>query len=296
MIQVASRNIEDQLDNIDQIIKVCSIIQYYRYKDRNSYIKGEYHDFNLLYQKSLIHSMSIKQLAHQIGIYDPSKDIFKKIIDPFSINVILRSTIEAYLTFYHLSSSTSEEENKLRHMIWAVFGMLQRQKLSFDESNRLYEQNERKKREEKERIDQVITNIEKHPVFMLLTADKQASIKRQFRKEWKFQFQGNTYRPKSYQEILNSVGFNNDLFANIYNNLSWSTHSTSISVAQLNNLWGNERHDIAFLRNSLLFTSSILAFMTIDLLNVDSDYSIGYEKLSEDQKQLLNDYHSFFRK
>ncbi len=295
MYRIASDNIEDQIDYLDQIIRTCSIIQFYRNKERNTYKEGAFYDFNLLYQKSLIHSMSIKQLAHKIGLYDPSRDIYKEIIDPFSINIILRTSMEAYLTFYHLSSSTSEDENKLRHMIWVVFGMFQRQKLSFNESNKLYAESESRKKEEMSKIEAIISNIEKNPEFKLLDHAKQSSLRKQYKKEWKFEFHGNTYQPKSYQDIMNSIGFNNDLFANIYNNLSWSTHSTSISVAQLNDLWGQERHDLLFLKNALIFTSSVLAFMTLDLIIVDNDYSVGYDKLTKDQKQFLSYYHSFFR-
>lgn len=295
MIRIASPNIEIQIDNLDRIIRICSVIQFYRYKERNSYPIGAFHDYNLLYQKSLLHGTSIKQLAHMVGQYFPPKNNYIQIIDPFSINIILRSLIEAYLTFHHMSSSTSNEENSAKHMIWVIFGMLQRQKLSLDETNALYADNKNRKEKEREKIDAIISNLKQNDAFLKLDTEKQSTLLKQLKREWKIEFYGNTFQPKSYQDIMNSIGFTNELFANIYNSLSWSTHSTSISISQFNELWGEERHDSLFLKNALVFISSILAFMTYDIIYVDTDYSVGYKKLTDNQKQFLNDYHAFFR-
>jgi len=155
--------------------------------------------------------------------------------------------------------------------------------------------NLKKLKEDKLYIDRLILKLKESSIYSNLTEEKQNSLIGLLKRDWKISFHDSSYKRNSYHQILESLKIQNELFKNIYNNLSWSAHSTSVIIAQFKNLWDQDRSDILFLKNALLLSNSFLSFMTVDMIKNDNDYYPCYKRLSNSDKDLLNYYNYFFR-
>ncbi len=293
---ILSRETHNQIYNLRQILNICESLQYRRYFEKPTFNSQILQDNNLLYQKCHLHGCSIHALSTGIKITNTDLGINQIINDPFSINVIFRTLLETFLTFYFVNFSPTDEENQARHLIWIIFGLYQRQKIKIaDVSNPLLKMNETKLREEKQNIEKLLLILYKYESYKNLSHDKKVTLNKTLKSEWKIIFSGESFRTTNFPQILDLVGIRMEIYSNIYNNLSWSAHSTSISISQFKDLWNNERNDILIQNNTLMHTSSFLSFMTADLIRKDHEYYSSYLQLSQYQKDLLNFYNYYFR-
>ena len=294
--RITSRDTNTQKNNLKDTLDIVQSIQYNRYKKKDAYIIPMLHDSNLLFQKAYLHGKSIYQLSQGIDVFVSEFNANIKINDPFSIGILIRGLLESYLTFFHINFAPTEEAKKSLYISWVIYGQNQRQKVAIlDKTNPLYELNNQKLLSEKKSIDKNIEHLKKTNSYSELSQENQLKLIKQLKNNWKFEFQSDKYKIIGYQEILDKVGIRNQLYKNLYNHLSWSTHSTSVGLSQFADLWDTKGADLLFLNNSLIYTCSILAFMSRDVVINDSDFRIGYDHLTQDQKDLLNFYNYYFR-
>ena len=200
------------------------------------------------------------------------------------------------MTFYHINFADLDEIRDISYTSWIIHGLKQRQKIELrKENNPFYQLQQKKKDEEKKAIESNIDFLHKTKTFSQLTEQQRNSYIKGLKNNWKYEFSECKYKPIGYQEILNNIGIRYDLLKDLYNHLSWSAHSTSIGISQLADLWNNERADLLFLNNALIFTCTLLALMSRDVIINDPDFNIGYDALSSDQRNLLNFYNNYFR-
>jgi hypothetical protein len=144
-------------------------------------------------------------------------------------------------------------------------------------------------------LDANIEALKRTTVFSSFDSVTQQKYIGQLKREWKYEYKNSKFHPIGYQDILNKVGIKISSFANLYNHLSWPTHSTSIAMSQIADLWNQSRMDILFLNNSLIYTNLFLSLMARDVLINDTDFMIGYNELSQENKDLLNFYNFYYR-
>jgi len=299
-----------QISNLETILEIIQTIQFVRYKKKDQYTVSRLHDSNLLYQKAYLHGLSILKLAKGIQVSLPRFKIDSVLNDPVSIAIIVRGLLETYLTFYQISFADNDDHRDMSYISWIIFGLKQRLKLKFEKPdksllqtnkqlyekyNALYNSNMQRLEEEKDTTNRNIESLKRMKTFVAFDADNQANYIKQLRREWKFEYFDSKYKPLGYQDILNKVGLRVSSFSNLYNHLSWPTHSTSIGISQIEGMWNQDRMDLGFLGNAILYTNLFLTLMSRDVIFNDPDFKVGYKKLSREHKDLLNFYNYQFR-
>ncbi len=308
--KITSRNSSVQIANLEEISKIIQTIQYIRYKKKDKYSVDRLHDSNLLYQKAYLHGLSIQTLSKGINVTIPQLNINTTLNDPISIGILVRGLLETYLTFYHTNFAVNDAERTISYISWIIYGQKQRIKLNFEKPDtnllqtnkqlydkylQLYEANMQKLEEEKQLINRNIELLKETHVFSEFDNETRNKYIKQLNSNWKFEFLNKSFRTLGYQNILNKVGIRISSFNNLYNHLSWPTHSTSIGISQIADMWNQDRADLLFLNNALLYTNTFLALMSRDVIYNDPDFEIGYKALSQDYKDLINFYNYHFR-
>jgi uncharacterized protein (UPF0335 family) len=305
-----SHDSSDQIKLLEDVTKIVQSIQLGRYNEKDLFTVDRLHDCNLLYQKAYLHGLSILKLSKGIHVEMPSFNKIVSLNDPVSIALLVRGLLETYLTFYHINFADNNDKRDTSYISWIVFGLKQRQKLKFekpdeslihtnrklyDKYNQMYISNMQRLEEEKRVLDNNVEALKRTAVFSSFDLENQKNYIKQISREWKFGYSNNKYQPIGYQDILNNVGIRISSFSNLYNHLSWPTHSTSVAMSQIADMWNQGRMDILFLNNSLIYTNLFLSLMSRDILINDPDYMIGYNELSQEKKDLMNFYNYYFR-
>lgn len=248
------------------------------------------HISNLLIQKVLLHGASIMRLAD--GIDFPLRYIpTPQIKDPFSIHILFRGLIESYLTLHHINFSDSEEENEIKFKIWIQYGLRQRGKITFSS---LSTEDQNQLENEKNEIDNLITEITSSLFFTSLDRVKKETFLTQIERDWKFGFRDKTYLKFSWQQLLDETGVNKVLFCDTYNFLSWFAHSNCISLYQLRDMYklnGEEQEIINLMKETSIF----IVLACTDLMRKDKILKNQYQKLDQADKDLINIYNYVFR-
>lgn len=176
-------------------------------------------------------SLALKYFSHAIsslyiyrGVNIP--DLFVPISnfpDPFSFNVLVRSSFETFLVFYYIYIDTHNNVDKFefRYNSWELSSLFQRQKFPAET-----EENIKKLEEERKLIDQLIARLEKNPLFN----SKMDKEKKQYIKKLKH----GRWRSKSWIDIAKSAGLSDLNSQHIYQFLSEHAHSGNISATQVN--------------------------------------------------------------
>jgi len=307
---IMSRDSSDQITLLEDVTKIVQTIQFGRYKEKDQYTVDRLHDSNLLYQKAYLHGLSILKLSKGIHVFLPQFKINTVFNDPVSIGIIVRGLLETYLTFYQINFAVNEDQRDTSYISWIIYGLKQRQKLKFerpdekllqtdkalyDKYNQLYMANMQKLAEEEQVVSGNIELLKRTITFSKFDVENQKNFIKQLSRDWKFEFIDGKYRTLGYQDILNKVGLRLSSFKNLYNHLSWPTHSTSISMRQIAEMWNQGRMDLTFLNNALIYTNMILSMMSRDVIYIDPDFETGYNALSQEYKDLLNFYNYHFR-
>lgn len=290
MRKVTSDKHSDWVQNLKEIISLSSKLFLDRAKRINTFDNEKIHLSNLLLQKVTLHGSSILNCG--LGIDYPSDYTKgKKIMDPFSLQVLTRSLLECYLTLHHINYAPTEEENEVRFKIWTQYGLSQRAKMTFVA---LPQKMLKQLDYEKEQIENLKNEIFSSDDFLGLDIAKQKTLTKQIKKDWKFAFKNDTYQHCSWQDLLNNTGVNQMLFSDTYNFFSWFAHSTSISLYQLRDIY-RENREKNEVKNVLKESAIFIALAITDYIKIESETKKEFDKLSDDKKDLLNIYNFTYR-
>jgi len=308
--RISSRDTSEQIKLLEVVTKIVQTIQLERYNVKDHYTINRLHDSNLLYQKAYLHGLSILKLSKGIPVEMPPFNKVVSLNDPVSIAILVRGLLETYLTFYYINFADDDDTRDTSYISWIVFGLKQRLKLKFekpdenliithreiyDKYNQMYISNMQRLEEEKQVLGKNIEALKRTTVFSFFDLETQRNYIKQLSREWKFEYSDNKYQPIGYQDVFNRIGIRLSSFSNLYNHLSWPTHSTSVAMSQIADMWNQGRMDVLFLNNSLIYTNLFLSLISRDILISDPDFMIGYKKLSQEKKDLLNFYNYYFR-
>ncbi len=288
--KVSSNNHSDWMNNLMEIISITNKLFFDRTKRINTFDDERTHLSNLLLQKITLHGSSILNCGNGINFpSDYTKDF--KIMDPFSMSVLIRSLLESYLTLHHINFAQTEDENNIRFKIWTQYGLRQRAKMTFFTMPKEMLAQIDNEKEEIENLKKEICNSD---LFLNLDEDKQNTLLKQITRDWKFAFKKETYIKYSWQELLNNTGVNQMLFSDTYNFLSWFAHSSSISLYQLKDIY-REHRDKNEVKNVLKEAAIIVALALIDYIKIENETRKEFDKLSKDKKDLINIYNYVYR-
>jgi hypothetical protein len=235
-------------------------------KDRNA---------SLLLQKFYLHSLGAFELGSMSHMLAPRKEKRFSILDPVSMNTLLRSAFEAYCCFNHVFVDPNGNEDKfLRHAFWKQAGLKSR-----TESPARYKVNKLKKQKELAQIQELEARIQKCPKVKKLPAKQTKKLQRfQSMSKWEFKIYNGEVIKFGWAEMLARSGMKKSLFGNQYNHLSWNSHPSYMALVQLNDMYTDSYHESN--AQTLLFINKMLIYSII------LDCCIYFEKAKEIFKKL----------
>src|SRR5665648_32002 len=135
-----------------------------------------------------------------------------------SAAVLCRSAFETYLTFsYIFISPCSDDERQLRHLVWNLGGLFDRQRSApeTDEACAVLTG-------ERQQIQDLLKEIGRNDAFLALPPKRQKEARRG---QWRFD--------KGWADLADMAGKNKKYFASLYAYLSSHTHSGYLSAMQI---------------------------------------------------------------
>ena len=259
-------------------------------KKKTKFDKERLYYINLLTQKFIVHGFSIKKLIDGITLTAPSKNLSIKLLDPFSIHTLVRTVVENYLVLSYLSNSNLKDDMlQLRFEIWMRYGLLQR------DIEPESEEAKRVSKIDKESIEILNNSIKKRKGYLELSENKKTSLLKTINKEWKIIFDGKKFYPVSWKRLMKEAGINDEVNDQIYNYLSWHSHSQSISLLQLKNMWSEEKMSEETVILSIKKLNMFVGFIISDIIKTDKEFMSSYDSLNSEQKDLINFYNMSYR-
>lgn len=276
-------------NHFDNVVEALLSI-FYNSDKINPYYKGErlYH-INLLTQKLMLHSHAVKNLLLGYNLKLRTNPIPIPILDPFSVFVLKRAIIENFLTINYLSLSTNVEEAELRFKIWMMYGLSKRNCSDIKTEVAQNIQN----------LDLLSINSLKEEIiqstfYKNLEIKYQNSFFKTLNNDWKIIFNNTKYYVLSWKKLLDYIGLKEEIKSDIYNFLSWHTHSQSLSTLQLAEMYDSGM-DLINIKISTKELSTFVSFLINDLLLIDCDFENAYKGLSDYQHEIITFYNNAFR-
>jgi len=284
-LEVADEKSESHFSHFEKLSDVIISLFINRIEQKKINFKNERLYFiNLIAQKFLLHVFSIKKLVEGIELESKSKGFITSTTDPFSVHSLTRVLIESYLVQNYLSNRL-EDEDILdgRFDIWMRYGLRHRGiEPETKEEHKVTEA-------DKNSIEILEENIKKRKFFLELSETKKETFLKQINKRWKFIFDGEDFRPVSWKELIKLTGIKEGTNNNVYNFLSWHSHSGSISILQLKNMW-DEDFDKVSIKVSINKINMFIGFLVSDIVYSDEEFKNSFNKLSHDLKDVVNFY------
>jgi len=290
IIESMSKDTRIHFIHFEKLLDV--ILSFYLFKNKpgeDEYKNERLYFINLLTQKFMLHGFSVKKLILGITLESPSQNQKIPILDPFSIYSIERTMIETYLVQNYLSN-TSVNEDLLngRFEIWMRYGLLKRgNNFIIAEAKKVLES-------DKENIKKLEQSIKNREFFKNLSEEKKLKFLKAYNSEWKFLFESKKFYTVSWKKLLEEAGVNPFICEETYNFLSWHSHSQSISLLQLQEMWENDYEKEA-IRSSIKQLNMYIAFMISDIVRSNYNFKKAYDSLSEDYKEIIDFNNLTFR-
>lgn len=168
--------------------------------------------------KLLNHVATIRHLLHgtRFPVVGGSR---QECVDHSSVSVLVRAAFETYLSYCFIYGDTqaSEEVRRLRHRIWRLGGLLDRQKLTC-----ISERHASVLEGDKEVITRILSEIESSPAYASLTPAQQKDAGK-----------GNWRLHRSWNDLAEIAGFDRRTFKDVYGYFCSYAHSGGWSMLQI---------------------------------------------------------------
>lgn len=281
---------DSYLTHFGKLMDVIFDLVNFRVENKKTNLSNErFYYINLLTQKFLVHAFSVKKLLDGITIESKSSNLKVPISDPFSIQVLIRASIENFLVQNYLSNSLiTENELDGRFEIWMRYGLKQRGIIAETEEEKRVTDSDEKS------IHNFEESIKKREFYLKLSDEKKIRFLKTIDKEWKIIFDNDKFYPVSWKRLLKEAGIKESITDQTYNLLSWTAHSQSISILQLKDMW-NKEFDKVVIRTSMKKLNMFIAFLASDIIRSDKDYKDAYLNLDADLKAIVNFYNLSYR-
>ncbi len=290
---ISSKDLSDLKYCINTLLNACN--QIYNEPIRlKVHLNERKHDSALMIQKAMRHGFSIEKLLEGVSIKYPNIENEVCIYEPLSIIVICRSLLESFLTFNHINGAPDDLEKEMRFKIWTQFGLRNRAKIENNLDNQEKERIRETLIKDDSAIIELTSEIKQCQLFKNLDEVKKIAFLKTIKTEWKIEFNGETFKPLSWQNLLEHTGMKRSLRNAAYNFLSWYAHTTSVCIYQLRDIHKNGFIKL-LLANGLKYSSFFLSMSIAELVKLDDSYLDTYKNLDHEMKDWINIYNYFIR-
>lgn len=194
-------------------------------------------DAHRLANKFIGHALTVLNLSRGYKVKELPSFQPVNFTDSWSIDVLTRAAMEAFLIFHYVFyAPTTIEEKDYRYLTYKVAGLAERQNLPESISEHKHQ-----KTEEKKVLEKFRTTLESNAVFQSLTAKQQEKI---FSGKGKWRWKPSCNKEVSWHDIAVHAGFSNMLASHMYSHLSGYAHSSHTSVLQVSQALENKDVDM----------------------------------------------------
>jgi hypothetical protein len=246
-----------------------------------------------LFQMTSLKCLSVLKLVQEKTQYRNDISGFTmQVYDPFSLEPVVRSQFEAFAHFNNIFiNSHSDEDKQLKYNVWAICGLMNRQKFAAIQAESLA-----KKASEKKEIDAIEKQILNNKTFKSLNSDSQKEIlKRIERSDWKLTIKGNVAVFPGWQKLSENAGTNSHM-KDMYRRFSLYAHPSYVSVFQFRDAYekGNETADF-FTEMILKFSKFYMSLLIADYCKFSPEAKKAFNEMPELHQLLVNYYNKMFR-
>ncbi|MFK5958474.1 MAG: hypothetical protein QM495_06315 [Lutibacter sp.] len=281
---------EVHLSHFNDLLDILLSLFSDRIKNNNVQFEDErLYYINLLSQKIMAHCFTIKSLIKGVTLSSSINNFSILMLDPFSIYSIERTLIENYLVQNYLSNSLEAEDTlDCRFAIWMRYGINKRNVTpKTDNEKRVVE------------LDQkAIINFDKKiklsKCYKNLSKQKKESFLKTINKEWKIMFHGEKFYPISWDKLLTGAGIRDGVNNNMYNYLSWHSHTQSLSILQFKEMWDTNSEEESIIM-SIKKINRFIAFLIADISLSDENFKNVFLRLDNSNRNLVNHYNLVYR-
>jgi len=249
MAQIRADNRENYVILLDLLAKANDSVEGLSISDITE--RERLLDAHRLANKFIGHALTVLCLLDETSVQVlPSHQPFKPIyVVSASIDVLTRSTMEAFLIFHYVFyAPTTREEKNYRYWSYKAAGLAERQNFPT-----ITEEGRKKLDKEKIELDALQNKLKSNAIFQTLT-DKQKGQIFEGKGRWKWKPDGKG--KVSWREIAIHAGFSNMLASHMYSHLSGYAHSSHTSVLQVSQALENK--DVDMLVKTSMDTINIL--------------------------------------
>jgi hypothetical protein len=171
-----------------------------------------------LAQKLLNHLATIWYLLHGTR-FPVVGGAPRECVDHSSISVLVRAAFETYLSYYYIYGDVqaSIDERRLRHGIWRLGGLLDRQGLTCVSRRHVPVL-----ADDKKVLDHILSEIESNPAYASLSPSERKDATK-----------GNWRLQRSWHDLAAIAGFDRQVFKDVYRYFCSYAHSGGWSIFQI---------------------------------------------------------------
>ena len=249
------------------------------------------HDGNILYQMTILKSLSLQQLSQSVNyLNDIDGSSLKNTYDPFGMYNLVRAQYEAFCNFNNIFiQSKTEDELKLKYYLWVISGLNYRQRFKV-------ESDWAKKKKESEAIDiaEVNKTIHENNCYKQLEEQSQKNIQDCIKKrDWQVKIEGNKASKIAWHEMMTNAG-TNDMLEGQYSQLSLATHPSNVSVFQFGSMYVENQQEFNA-KMALQLSKTLMAMFIRDYVMYFKLQNKYFDKLPLIPQMLINSYNKMFR-
>lgn len=249
------------------------------------------HDGKLLFQMTVLKSLSLLQLSNPIS-YSNSVDgsSLNNTYDPFAMDNLVRAQYEAFCNFNNIYiQSKSEDERVLKYNLWVLSGLNYRQRFNVTSDYAI----EKKKNEAKE-IEELVAATIVNKYYLQLDEQSKKNINDGIKKrDWQFKVDGNKAYKVGWHEMMTNAGANT-MLDDQYSHLSLNTHPSNVSVFQFGSMYREGLQEFN-VRMALKLSKIFIAMFIRDYCIYFSGCGEMFNKLPSIHQLLINSYNTMFR-
>lgn len=164
--------------------------------------------------------------------------------DPFSVNTVMRSIIETYITFNHIFvEPPSQEEKRMRFLLWQIDSLIQKKKYGLTDNDMegtsvILEKNEMM-------LQDAGIELKNNPIFKQFLPSQQLKLYNENTQKvaWRFTLKDNRIKLLQITELISHV-YGLKMMRNFYKYSSVHVHSNYAAIEELERIRGKVVPDI----------------------------------------------------
>ncbi|MBL7921903.1 MAG: hypothetical protein JNJ40_16430 [Bacteroidia bacterium] len=249
------------------------------------------HDGNILFQMSILKSLSLQELAKSINyVNDIDGSSLKNTYDPFGMYNIVRAQYEAFCNFNNIYiQSKTESELKLKYYLWVLSGLNYRQRFRADSEWAI-----KKKANEAIEIQELNELISNNECYKELEEQSQKNIQDCInKKDWQIKIEGKKAYKIAWHEMMTNAGANK-MLENQYSQLFLATHPSNVSVFQFSSMYIENMQEFNT-KKALQLSKVFIAMMIRDYVIYFKLEETNFNNLPFIPQALINSYNEMFR-